>query len=249
MKGRLSKAPDNEYQFNFRLDDSSRKCPLCAKTFQRNAPLKAHLMKKHSISENCLYKFVNSISQETDDGENETFTDIEYGDDISDEENDDDEEEVEQRNFLYDSISGYMRATTEDSSSDIEQGVEALDQAIDLEYDWNRFLDSCHPFGNLQTMVMHCLVDGDNDMISERILKKILFAINIIVKLKETSINNETSFRMPKLDALVKFQTRLGNKIPVFDTKKLLYLLPLIPLSMLTLICHPNISIFCLQTH
>jgi hypothetical protein len=65
-------------------------------------------------------------------------------------------------------------------------------------------------------------VNGDHDMISERMLKKIMYTIEVILKLKIMSDSDPfgKSFVLPRLDAILNYRKRKSNKIPVFDTKE-----------------------------
>ncbi|KAL0079617.1 hypothetical protein J3Q64DRAFT_1760465 [Phycomyces blakesleeanus] len=44
---------------------------------------------------------------------------------------------------------------------------------------------SCYPFCNLQTMILFAFINGDNDMIFQQMLKKILLAMNLIIKIQQ----------------------------------------------------------------
>ncbi|OAD75367.1 C2H2-type zinc finger transcription factor [Phycomyces blakesleeanus NRRL 1555(-)] len=91
---------------------------------------------------------------------------------------------------------------------------------------WNRFTSNTHPFKDIQTMILLALVDGDNDMISRIMLKKILFTINLLLKIHEEAIRKDISFKLSWLDALWNYQTRKGINIPIFKSKHLDVTLP-----------------------
>lgn len=63
---------------------------------------------------------------------------------------------------------------------------------------------------------MRAFVDRDNDMVSGRMLKKILFVINILLKIKDKTLEIRRPFEIPSLNALLRYQE---NKIPVFPSK------------------------------
>ncbi|SAL99752.1 hypothetical protein [Absidia glauca] len=75
-----------------------------------------------------------------------------------------------------------------------------------------------YPFPNIQSMVLHALVNGDHDMLLERMIKKILYAITAILEVKAHSGDQ---FELPKLDAIINFQQRKSNSVPSFPTKKM----------------------------
>ncbi|KAL0076280.1 hypothetical protein J3Q64DRAFT_1840995 [Phycomyces blakesleeanus] len=79
---------------------------------------------------------------------------------------------------------------------------------------------SCYPFCDLQTMILFAFINGDNDMISQQMLKKILLAMNLIIKIQqETSIGR--TFKLTCLDALLNYQARKKFKMPVFPSQRI----------------------------
>ncbi|KAL0091173.1 hypothetical protein F4703DRAFT_1925567 [Phycomyces blakesleeanus] len=79
---------------------------------------------------------------------------------------------------------------------------------------------SCYPFCDLQTMTLFAFIDGDNDMISQQMLKKILLAMNLIIKIQQETLIGRT-FKLPCLDALLNYQTRKKSKMPVFPSQRI----------------------------
>jgi hypothetical protein len=80
------------------------------------------------------------------------------------------EQDYEQNDSsMFDIISNAMSSSASNNDSSINDDVDMLlDSAIGNDTVWNRFTSTCHPFPSLQAMVLHALLNGDNDMISHR---------------------------------------------------------------------------------
>ncbi|OAD73059.1 hypothetical protein PHYBLDRAFT_169317 [Phycomyces blakesleeanus NRRL 1555(-)] len=74
-----------------------------------------------------------------------------------------------------------------------------------------------HPFPDLQSMVLFELIDSDNDMLSQRMVKKILAAMNLIIKIYAETPTGKV-FKLSCLDNLMNYQTRKGNKTSVLPS-------------------------------
>ncbi|KAL0075194.1 hypothetical protein F4703DRAFT_1890186 [Phycomyces blakesleeanus] len=79
---------------------------------------------------------------------------------------------------------------------------------------------SCYPFRDLQTIILFAFINGDNDMISQQMLKKILLAMKLIIKIQQETPIRRT-FRLPRLDALLNYQARKKFKMPVFPSQRI----------------------------
>ncbi|OAD68830.1 hypothetical protein PHYBLDRAFT_149841 [Phycomyces blakesleeanus NRRL 1555(-)] len=79
---------------------------------------------------------------------------------------------------------------------------------------------SCYPFCNLQTMILFAFINGDNDMIFQQMLKKILLAMNLIIKIQQETPIGRT-FKLSHLDAFLNYQARKKSKTPVFPSQRI----------------------------
>ncbi|KAL0080422.1 hypothetical protein F4703DRAFT_1931386 [Phycomyces blakesleeanus] len=114
----------------------------------------------------------------------------------------------------------------EDTSSFESPNLDLLREATGLHTTWNQYTSDTHQFLDLQSMVLLAFVDGNNDMISCRILKKILLTISFVFKLHKEAIQKKSLFKLSRLDALLNYQTRKKSKISVFPFTKVDIQLP-----------------------
>ncbi|OAD65403.1 C2H2-type zinc finger transcription factor [Phycomyces blakesleeanus NRRL 1555(-)] len=119
-------------------------------------------------------------------------------------------------NHLYMHIRNCMLSSASNTSSSLDADLDLLREATGLHTTWNQYTSDTHLFLDLQSMVLLAFVDGNNDMVSRRILKKILFTISLVLKLHKKAIQKKFPFKLPRLDALLNYQTRKKSKIPVF---------------------------------
>ncbi|KAI8344763.1 hypothetical protein BC941DRAFT_409566 [Chlamydoabsidia padenii] len=75
---------------------------------------------------------------------------------------------------------------------------------------------STYPFKTLQTMILHAFIHGDDEPVSQQTLKKVLYLVELMVKLKGEA--GTAPFELPKLDALLNFNIRKKNNVPTFKT-------------------------------
>lgn len=126
-------------------------------------------------------------------------------------------------------VSGRFRSimNIDESGLNVESAAhtdaEALNELMSTweassNVEWNHFVDGNYPFTTPQNLVMQALVDGDDDQLSRRQLKKLLYTMNLLLNLKEDAMKSNRKFDLPKLDNLWNFQTRKGNDIPVIKT-------------------------------
>ncbi|KAL0086829.1 hypothetical protein F4703DRAFT_1848926 [Phycomyces blakesleeanus] len=79
---------------------------------------------------------------------------------------------------------------------------------------------SCYPFCDLQTMIFFAFINEDNDMIFQQMLKKILLAMNLIIKIQQETPIGRT-FKLSHLDAFLNYQARKKSKMPVFPSQRI----------------------------
>ncbi|OBZ80562.1 hypothetical protein A0J61_11389, partial [Choanephora cucurbitarum] len=70
-------------------------------------------------------------------------------------------------------------------------------------------------------MIMHVFMNGDNDMISERMMKKILFLSKLVLLIAKNAFKDNRRVRLPSLNELMRYQENKRSKIPAFPSKKL----------------------------
>ncbi|KAL0075549.1 hypothetical protein J3Q64DRAFT_1841390 [Phycomyces blakesleeanus] len=90
---------------------------------------------------------------------------------------------------FYNSITNSMSSFDDEvldaeNDSDTAETDTNTDPANIVEQIMKDPIAECHSFPDLQTMVLCALVDGNNDMVSQRMMKKILFAMNTISKIQ-----------------------------------------------------------------
>lgn len=71
-----------------------------------------------------------------------------------------------------------------------------------------------HPYRNMASFLLHALFFDDEDLASERSIKKIMYAMELLLELKEEN----SSLTLPAPDAILNYQNRIKNRIPVFKT-------------------------------
>ncbi|KAL0076456.1 hypothetical protein F4703DRAFT_1965102, partial [Phycomyces blakesleeanus] len=135
-----------------------------------------------------------------------------FGNDISD------------HDSFYNSITNSMSSFDDEvldaeNDSDTAETDTNTDPANIVEQIMKDPIAGCHPFPDLQTMVLCALVDGNNDMVSQRMMKKILFAMNMISKI-QANITEQGTFKLPKLNALMNYHWMKKNRITVFPSTK-----------------------------
>ncbi|KAL0096495.1 hypothetical protein J3Q64DRAFT_1827556 [Phycomyces blakesleeanus] len=95
-------------------------------------------------------------------------------------------------NHLYMHIRNSMLSSASNTSSSLDADLDLLREATGSHMTWNQYKSDTHLFPDLQSMVLLAFVDGNNDMVSRRILKKILFAISLVLKLHEEAIQKKS---------------------------------------------------------
>ncbi|KAL0076383.1 C2H2-type zinc finger transcription factor [Phycomyces blakesleeanus] len=244
-------APKGPGQHNFAFDNIGKTCSLCGKDFDRVWNLQRHLTKYHKQTTNTAKPTapdhnddsVNKDLHVESDLEDDNSSDVDDmnsdGDDNVSEielnasesiiEMDEDTSPFESPspdNHLYMHIRNSMLSSASNTSSSLDADLNLLREATRSHTTWNQYISDTHLFPDLQSMVLLAFVDGNNNMISRRILKKILFTISLVLKLHEEAIQKKSLFKLPRLDALLNYQTRKKSKIPVFPSTKVDIQLP-----------------------
>ncbi|KAI8326027.1 hypothetical protein EDC96DRAFT_593591 [Choanephora cucurbitarum] len=185
------------------------KCQLCDAETSTKGSLIRHMVHNHGVSKERAKMIVeeglatrelapndneiqDNSDEDTSDAGNESFTDS---------------EESEQQDSQVDGLLDYLMSERlgEPSGSHLPE--------------WNRFTDPFLPFGNVESMVMHALMNGDNDMILERMMKKILYAFKLILVIAEKAFRDRRRVRLPTLNELMRYQDNITNKILVFPSQ------------------------------
>ncbi|KAL0093360.1 hypothetical protein F4703DRAFT_1829055 [Phycomyces blakesleeanus] len=65
------------------------------------------------------------------------------------------------------------------------------------EFQSEVFIPNIHSFKDIQMMILLALVNDNNNMISYRMLKKILFTINLLLKIHKETIRKNIFFKLP----------------------------------------------------
>ncbi|KAI9244212.1 hypothetical protein EDC94DRAFT_667540 [Helicostylum pulchrum] len=94
--------------------------------------------------------------------------------------------------------------------------IQEIRQAINVNSeDMETIHDTgSHPYRNMASFLLHALFFGDEDLASERSIKKIMYAMELLLELKEEN----SSLTLPAPDAILNYQNRIKNRIPVFKT-------------------------------
>ncbi|OAD69439.1 C2H2-type zinc finger transcription factor [Phycomyces blakesleeanus NRRL 1555(-)] len=122
-------------------------------------------------------------------------------------------------NYLYEVILSSITMSAESISSLVEEDIDVFANGVLSFENLESFVPKNYPSKDLQTMIMLALIDSDNDMLSRRIIRKILFTMNLVFKLQKEAINTKVPFTLPRLDALLNFQKRKKSIMPVFKSK------------------------------
>ncbi|KAI8336858.1 hypothetical protein EDC96DRAFT_578892 [Choanephora cucurbitarum] len=196
----------------FSMYNECKRCPFCLKELLQQKSLAKHLRgirKVEQQSANGIAAMTYGVilrREERKENEEETKDDASEDEYIGAASYSDEEEQVD------------LGVQTELDRLPNERFQEA--QGSD-ETEWNRFTDRLYPFSNIESMIVHVLMNGDNDMISERMMKKILFLLKLVLLIAEKTFRDNRRVRLPSLNELMRYQENKRSKIPVFPSKKL----------------------------
>ncbi|OAD78451.1 C2H2-type zinc finger transcription factor [Phycomyces blakesleeanus NRRL 1555(-)] len=225
-------------KLNFSINSGVFTCSECEKEFEKPWLLKRH-SKVHHISNQMA---TNTVLDEPEQAElivENTISDANAFDYLSDEDDsssigDEEDNIVDKENDIVNNFFDIEMNSNPvfNAFSDMFSSAAAADEVSmtddDSEIPEEVFETigavndptSCYPFHNLPTMILFAFIDGDNDMISQQMLKKILLAMNLIIKIQqETPIGR--IFKLPRLDALLNYQARKKSKMPVFPSQRI----------------------------
>ncbi|KAL0074481.1 hypothetical protein F4703DRAFT_1891787, partial [Phycomyces blakesleeanus] len=230
--------PKRQGELNFNINSGVFTCSECKKEFEKPWLLKRH-SKVHHISNQMATNTVlnkpeqaeliventipdaNAFDYSSDEDDSSSIGDEE--DNIVDEKNDivNNFFDIEMNsnpvfNAFSDMFSSAAAADEVSMTNDDSENPEEVFETIGAVNDPT----SCYPFRNLQTMILFAFIDGDNDMISQQMLKKILLAMNLIIKIQQETPLGRT-FKLPRLDALLNYQARKKSKMPVFPSQRI----------------------------
>ncbi|KAL0092852.1 C2H2-type zinc finger transcription factor [Phycomyces blakesleeanus] len=233
-----TRPPKRQGELNFSINSGVFTCSECEKEFEKPWLLKRH-SKVHHISNQMA---TNTVLDEPEQAElivENTIPDANAFDYLSDKDDsssigDEEDNIVDEENDIVDNFFDiemnsnpvfnvfsdmFSSAAASDEVSMTDDDSEIPEEVFETIGAVND-PTSCYPFRDLQTMILFAFIDGDNDMISQRMLKKILLAMNLIIKIQqETPI--ERTFKLPHLDALLNYQARKKSKMPVFPSQRI----------------------------
>ncbi|OAD74816.1 C2H2-type zinc finger transcription factor [Phycomyces blakesleeanus NRRL 1555(-)] len=230
--------PKRQGELNFSINLGVFTCSECEKEFEKPWLLKRH-SKVHHISNQMATNTVldepeqaelivkntipdaNAFDYSSDEDDSSSIGDEE--DNIVDEENDivNNFFDIEMNsNPVFNVFSDmFSSAAAADEVSMTDDDSEIPEEVFETIGTVNN-PTSCYPFRDLQTMILFTFIDGDNDMISQQMLKKILLAMNLIIKIQQETPIGRT-FKLPRLDALLNYQARKKSKIPIFPSQRI----------------------------
>ncbi|SAL96260.1 hypothetical protein [Absidia glauca] len=217
----------------YKLDAKKYQCGPCGKDFVRKDSLKQHCKSKKHLKPvgNCMDSPLDAISLDNEDtgvnsdavaleGENQDVDCISSDSDASFDNNTD--LDGEDDGVVFKDSNGDLLERFTSRFNMMEETMEEGDNNLDsLAYADMMAIPGAlptFPFPNIQTMVLHAFVHGDDDPVSRRMLKKVLYLLEVILQLKVDSLSSSTPFELPKLDALINYSDRKNNDVPQFKT-------------------------------
>ncbi|KAL0074921.1 hypothetical protein J3Q64DRAFT_1776641 [Phycomyces blakesleeanus] len=214
--------PKRQGEINFSINSGVFTCSEYEKEFKKPWLLKRH-SKVYHISNQMP---TNTVLDEPEQAElivENTIPDVNAFDYLSDKDDsssigDEEDNIVDKKNNIIDNFFDIEMNCNPvfNAFSDMFSSAAADDETIGAINDPT----SCYPFRDLQIMIFFAFIDGDNDMISQQMLKKILLAINLIIKIQQETPIGRT-FKLPHLDALLNYQARKKFKMPVFPSQRI----------------------------
>ncbi|SAM08326.1 hypothetical protein [Absidia glauca] len=189
----------------YKLDAKKYQCGPCGKDFVRKDSLTQHCKSKKHLKTvgNCMDSPLDAISSDNEDtgvnsdavaleGEYQDVDCISFDSDASFDNNtdldgEDDDDDNDDLLGRFTSRFNLMEETVEEGDNNLDSLAYADMMAIP------RALPT-FPFPNIQTMVLHAFVHGDDDPVSRRMLKKVLYLLEVILQLKVDSLWNRVVF-------------------------------------------------------
>ncbi|KAL0081440.1 hypothetical protein F4703DRAFT_1866900 [Phycomyces blakesleeanus] len=233
-----TRPPKRQGKLNFSINSGVFTCSECEKEFEKPWLLKRH-SKVHHISNQMATNTVLDKSEQAELIVKNTILDANAFDYSSDEDDsssirDEEDNIVDEKNDIVNNLFDIEMNSNPvfNAFSDMFSSAAAADEVSMTDDDSEipeevfetigtvNYPTSCYPFRDLQAMILFAFINGDNDMISQQMLKKILLAINLIIKIQQETPIGRT-FKFPRLDALLNYQTRKKSKMPVFPSQRI----------------------------
>ncbi|KAL0095480.1 C2H2-type zinc finger transcription factor [Phycomyces blakesleeanus] len=233
-----TRPPKRQGKLNFSINSGVFTCSECEKEFEKPWLLKRH-SKVHHISNQMATNTVLNEPEQTELIVKNTIPDANAFDYLSDEDDsssigDEEDNIVDEKNDIVDNFFDiemnsnpvfnafsdmFSSAAADDEVSMADNNSEIPEEVFETIGTVND-PTSCYPFCDLQTMILFAFINGDYDMISQQMLKKILLAMNLIIKIQQETPIGRT-FKLPHLDAFLNYQTRKKSKMPVFPSQRI----------------------------
>ncbi|OAD74568.1 C2H2-type zinc finger transcription factor [Phycomyces blakesleeanus NRRL 1555(-)] len=230
--------PKRQGKLNFSINSGVFTCSECEKEFEKPWLLKRH-SKVHHISNQMATNTVLDKSEQAELIVKNTILDANAFDYSSDEDDsssirDEEDNIVDEKNDIVNNLFDIEMNSNPvfNAFSDMFSSAAAADEVSMTDDDSEipeevfetigtvNYPTSCYPFRDLQAMILFAFINGDNDMISQQMLKKILLAINLIIKIQQETPIGRT-FKFSRLDALLNYQARKKFKMPVFPSQRI----------------------------
>lgn len=146
--------------------------------------------------------------------------DLEYTNDSNDEAEDDDDEPVDGTAFITYRLQSLVNDSA-DPAAMVENDMEMIMEIDESIERWNHGVHNSFPFNDMATMVLHTLVNGDDKVISRTTMKKIHYAICVLLKLQKSYGDSGRQFNMPSINAIFNYKQHNVNDIPEFKTSEM----------------------------
>ncbi|KAL0097348.1 hypothetical protein J3Q64DRAFT_1693761 [Phycomyces blakesleeanus] len=103
------------------------------------------------------------------------------------------------------------------TSETVEEDIHRLKHATSQMEEVENIPDLTNPFKSTLEGLLHAFFYGDEDLCSERMVKKIIYMLKITLKLQETT---SQPLVLPAPDRISNFQQRIKSKIPILRPTK-----------------------------
>ncbi|OAD67399.1 C2H2-type zinc finger transcription factor [Phycomyces blakesleeanus NRRL 1555(-)] len=202
-----TRLPKRQGELNFSINSGVFTCSECEKEFEKSWLLKRH-SKVHHISNQIATNTVLDKPEQAELIVKNTIPDVNAFDYSSDE---DDSSSIgdEEDNIV-------------DEENDIVNNF--FDIKMNSNPVFNAFSDM---FSSAAAADEVSMTDDDSEIpeevfetIGAQMLKKILLAMNLVIKIQQETPIGRT-FRLPRLDALLNYQARKKSKMPVFPSQRI----------------------------
>ncbi|KAI8082573.1 uncharacterized protein B0P05DRAFT_570805 [Gilbertella persicaria] len=140
---------------------TTEKCRLCDRNITRSNNLKRHLTKQHNVHQNRVSNFFSEAEdneQKEDDQQEEDSDDL-----IESDFEETQEEQYDSENALYYLLRDRQKVAGDVDEEQADQDISMIESVINEQSEWNHLKSATFPFANIESMIMHALVEGDND--------------------------------------------------------------------------------------